>query len=121
MSWLRVLRAVAVLQAVAICVQPIAIGVYLNGSVAGLKIHEPVGLALAFLGLGQLIVAIVYWRRGGRLLAPVTALLILSLEAVQIAMGYSRQSAVHIPLGVVLVGTAVCFAGWICRRTVVAA
>ncbi len=109
------------LQAVAICVQPIAIGVYLNGSVAGLKIHEPVGLALAFLGLGQLIVAIVYWRRGGRLLAPVTALLILSLEAVQIAMGYSRQSAVHIPLGVVLVGTAVCFAGWICRRTVVAA
>ena len=121
MSWLRVLRVVAVLHAVAICVQPIAIGIYLNGSTNGLKIHEPVGLTLAFLGLGQLIVAIVYWRRGGRLLAPVIALLITSLESVQIGMGYSKQLAVHIPLGVVLIGTAVCFAAWICRRTAVAA
>lgn len=117
MKSLAVLRLIAVLHAVAICLQPIAIGIYLNGSTTGLKIHEPVGTALAFVGLGQLIVAIVYWRCGGRLLAPAIALLILSAESVQIAMGYTKQLAIHIPLGVALIGSTVCFAAWICRRT----
>ena len=116
MKSLAVLRLVAVLHAVAICVQPIVIGIYLNGATTGLKIHGPVGTALAFVGLGQLIVAIVYWRCGGRLLAPVIALLILSAEAVQIAMGYTKQLAIHIPLGVALIGSTICFAAWICRR-----
>ena len=120
MSWLRVLRVVAVLHAVVICAQPIAIGIYLNGSTTGLKIHEQVGLALASIGLCQLIVAIGYWRRGGGLLAAGISLLIVSLEAVQVAMGYSRQSAAHIPLGVVLIASTVCFAAW-SRRLEVAA
>jgi|SRR5689334_17221615 len=121
MSWLRVLRVVAVVHAVAVCVQPIAIGIYLNGSTTGLKIHEPVGTGLAFVALGQLIVAIVYWRRGGRLLAPGIALLIMSLEIAQIVMGYTKQLTVHVPLGVALIGSAIGFAAWICRRKVVAA
>ncbi|WP_405061987.1 hypothetical protein OG474_10105 [Kribbella sp. NBC_01505] len=118
MKSLAVLRLVAVLHAAAICLQPIAIGIYLNGSTTGLQIHEPVGIGLAFVGLTQLVVAIVYWRCGGRLLAPLIALAILAAEAVQIAMGFNKQLAIHIPLGVALIGSTVCFAAWTCRRVV---
>ncbi|MFK4086768.1 hypothetical protein ACI2LF_21855 [Kribbella sp. NPDC020789] len=118
MKSLAALRLVAVLHAVAICLQPIAIGIYLNGSTTGLQIHEPVGTGLSLLGLGQLIVAIVYWRSGGHPVAPVIALLIMSAEVLQAVMGYSKQLAVHIPLGVALVGSTIGFAVWTCRRTV---
>ncbi|TDD59800.1 hypothetical protein E1263_13555 [Kribbella antibiotica] len=121
MRSLAVLRLVAVLHAVAICAQPVAIGIYLNGATTGLKIHEPVGIALAFVGLTQLIAALVYWRRGGRPLAPLIALLILAAEAVQIAMGFNKQLTIHIPLGIALIGSTVGFAIWICRRRTVSA
>src|SRR4051812_4823433 len=110
MKSLAVLRLVAVPHAVAICLQPIAIGSYLNGSIAGLQIHESVGIGLALLGLGQLIVAIVYWRSGGHRLAPAIALLIMSAEVVQTVMGFSKQLVVHVPLGVALIGSAIGFA-----------
>ena len=118
MKPLAVLRLVAVLHATAICVQPIAIGIYLNGATTGLKIHEPVGIALTMFGLVQLIAAIVYWRHGGRLAAPVAALLILSAESVQVAMGFNKQLAIHIPLGIALIGSTIGFAIWSCRRAV---
>ncbi|MFI5730624.1 hypothetical protein ACIA49_10935 [Kribbella sp. NPDC051587] len=118
MKSLALLRLVAVLHAVAICVQPIAIGIYLNGSTTGLQIHEPMGLALTSLGLTQLVVAVIYWRCGGRGVAPVVALLILTAEVVQAAMGYSKQLAIHIPLGVALIGSTIGFAVWACRRAV---
>ncbi|TDC32610.1 hypothetical protein [Kribbella albertanoniae] len=118
MRWLGVLRGVAVLHAVAMCVQPIVIGIYLNGATTGLKVHEPVGLAVSFIGIAQLLVALVHWRLGGRGVAALVSALILFGESVQIGMGYSKQLAIHIPLGVALIGTSVCFAAWICRRTV---
>jgi len=119
MKSLAVLRLIAVLHAIAICVQPIAIGSYLNGSLTGLRIHEPVGIALTFVGLGQLVVAIVYWRSGGHPAAPVAAALIMSAEAVQAAMGFNKQLAIHIPLGIALIGSTVGFAIWSCRRRAV--
>ncbi|MFB6722014.1 hypothetical protein ACFCV3_17705 [Kribbella sp. NPDC056345] len=118
MSWLGVLRGVAVLHAVAVCVQPIAIGIYLNGATTGLQVHEPVGLAVSFIGVAQLLVALVYWRLGGRGVAALISALILFGESIQIGMGYAKHLAIHIPLGVALLGTSVCFAAWVCRRTV---
>ncbi|MBB6564487.1 hypothetical protein HPO96_18255 [Kribbella sandramycini] len=115
MKWLAVLRLVAVLHATALFVQPIAIGIYLNGSPTGLRVHEPVGLAIGSIGVAQLLVAIGYWRSSGRRLAPIAALLILSAESVQIAMGYNKQLPIHIPLGIALIGSAVGFAAWTYR------
>jgi len=116
MKSLTALRLVAGLHAVAICLQPVFAGLYLNGSGAAMRMHEPTGLALTFTGLLQLLIATIWWRNGGRLLAPVVTLLITLGEVVQIAMGYSRQLAIHIPLGIALVGTAVAFALWTTRQ-----
>ncbi|TCC10637.1 hypothetical protein [Kribbella soli] len=122
MKVLNVLRATAGVHALAICLQPVVAGVYLNGSPAGLRMHEPIGLALAFLGLGQLLLATAWWRTtGGRWTAPAASLLILAGEVVQIAMGYSRQMAIHVPLGIALVAATVVFAFWVNKRQVVVA
>jgi hypothetical protein len=116
MKSLYALRAVAGLHAVAICLQPILAGIYLNGTSPAMRVHEPLGLGLTFLGLFQLVVATIWWRSGGRLLAPAVALLITVGEVLQVSMGYSRQLAIHIPLGIALVATAIAFACWAGRQ-----
>jgi hypothetical protein len=117
MKSLAALRLVAVTHAIAICLQPVLAGVYLNGSGAALRMHEPIGLGLVMAGLVQLLLAMIYWRAGGRLLAPMVTLLITLGEGLQVGMGYSRQLALHIPLGIALVAGAVAFALWTHRQS----
>jgi len=112
MKSLAALRLVAVTHAIAICLQPVLAGIYLNGSGAALRIHEPIGLGVTIAGLVQLLIAIIYWRAGGRRLAPMVTLLITVGEGIQVAMGYSRQLSLHIPLGIALVAAAVAFTCW---------
>ncbi|WUJ72687.1 hypothetical protein OG809_05325 [Kribbella soli] len=116
MKALMVLRVTAGLHAVVICLQPVFAGIYLDGSPGGMRMHEPTGLAIVFLGLAQLLVATIWWRAGGRWQAAAASLLIWVGEVVQVSMGYSRQLAIHIPLGIALVATSVALAFWINRR-----
>ena len=51
MKSLAVLRVVAVTHAVAVCLQPVLAGSYLNGSGAALPIHELIGMSVVFLCL----------------------------------------------------------------------
>jgi hypothetical protein len=115
MKFLVLLRAVAVTHAVAVCLQPVLAGLYLNGSGGAMRLHEPIGLGLALLCVGQLLLATMYWRSGGRGSAVLVTLLLLLAEGLQIAMGYSRQLAWHLPLGLAVVGIACSFAVWTCR------
>jgi hypothetical protein len=78
--------------------------------------HEPTGLTLVFLGLAQLLVATFWWRSGGRWTAPAVSLLIVAGEVFQVVMGYSRQLAIHIPLGIALVAGSIAFAYWTARQ-----
>jgi hypothetical protein len=112
MMSLTALRVIAWVHAAGISLQPVFAGVYLNGSPAGMRMHESVGLALVFLGLTQLLLATIWWRAGGRVTAPAAALLITAGEVLQVAMGYSRDLAIHIPLGIGLVASAIAFAFW---------
>jgi len=115
MKSLVVLRVVAVVHAVAVCLQPVLAGAYLNGSGAAMRMHEPLGLGLAFVCLAQLLMATIYWRSGGRGSAVLVTLLLLVAEAFQISMGYARQLAVHIPLGITIVAIVCAFAVWTFR------
>jgi hypothetical protein len=116
MKSLAGLRLVAVTHAIAICLQPILAGVYLNGSGGALRIHEPVGMAVGTIALIQLLVATIWWRSGGRLAAPLVSLLVLAGEGNQVSLGYSGDLAFHLPLGIALVTTAVIFAFWTLRQ-----
>ncbi len=125
MKLVGVLRLVAVAHAVAVGLQPVLAGVYLNGSSSANRIHEPVGNVVALLCLTQLLVATIWWRTGGRFTAVLATAGILVAEALQIAMGYSRQLAVHIPLGIAILAATVAFTLWMFgpapRSTAVAA
>ncbi|WP_432881897.1 hypothetical protein ACQPYH_38285 [Kribbella sp. CA-245084] len=118
MKALTVLRVTAGLHAVVICLQPVFAGIYLDGSPEGMRMHEPTGLVIVFLGLVQLLVATIWWRVGGRWQAAAVSLLVWAGEVVQVAMGYSRQLAIHIPLGIALVATTVALTFWINRQRV---
>ncbi|MEU4191143.1 hypothetical protein AB0E69_04535 [Kribbella sp. NPDC026611] len=116
MKSLWVLRVVAVVHAVAICLQPVFMGIYLDGTPAGLGMHETTGLSLVFVGLTQLLVATVWWRSGGRVAGPLVSLIVTTAEVFQAVFGYSRSLAIHIPLGITLVGTTIGFALWTTRQ-----
>jgi hypothetical protein len=115
MKSLAVLKVVALTHAVAVCLQPALAGSYLNGSGAALRIHEPIGLGVVFLCLGQLLIATIYWRAGGRGWPVLLTAAVLFAEGLQVSMGYTHNLALHIPLGITLVGTTVAFAVWTCR------
>ncbi|MEU8227941.1 hypothetical protein [Kribbella sp. NPDC048915] len=110
MRALIVLRVVAGVHALAICLQPLFAGLYLNGSPAGIRMHETTGLILSALSLMQLLVATMWWRSGGRWTASAVSLLIVAGEIAQGAVGHSRLLAIHAPLGVALVVVSVAFA-----------
>jgi hypothetical protein len=115
MKSLVVLRVVAVTHAAAACLQPVLAGSYLSGQGAAMRMHEPVGLGLAFVALTQLLTAMIYWRSGGPGWPALLSLAVVAAESVQISMGFARELAVHIPLGVGIVMTALVFAGWTFR------
>ncbi|ADB34961.1 hypothetical protein Kfla_5957 [Kribbella flavida DSM 17836] len=123
MRVLGVLRAVAVLHAVTVCLQPLLAGIYLNGSTAAARLHGPVGLTAAGLCATQLTLAILWWRASGPGWPVVLSAAVLAGEALMIHAGFGRELALHLPIGMAVVAGSVSFAAWAARarRTAVAA
>jgi hypothetical protein len=117
---MKLLRVVAVLHAAAVCAQPLLAGLYLNGEGSAIPIHEMVGLTAAALCLVQLVLTWLTTRLAWPFL--LTAAL-LAGEALMVHAGYGRDLALHIPLGMAVVGGSVTLAAWAVRyrRTAVAA
>ncbi len=102
-------RVLAPLHAVLTLVQPISIGLYLDGRYGLLRLHQ-VGsglLILSALVLG--VVALGLVLAGGPLWALLCVPLFL-VEGVQTGLGYSRSLGVHVPLGVAVVALALAVA-----------
>lgn len=107
----RSLRLVATVVAVIIGLQPITIGQYLNGRYAFLQLHS-IGAGIAMQVALLLIPAAIWFLvAGGRFMAFAASALVVALE-IQGVMGYRLDLAVHIPLGVLVVGGAVMLAAW---------
>jgi hypothetical protein len=103
----RVLRSVVTLEAVLVFVQAALAGQFLSGNAAALAWHERNAELIQLLSLVQLVAAIVAWRRGGPAWAvPVSALLLLAV-GIQVGVGYNRELAIHVPLGVAILGSSV--------------
>ncbi|MEV6282314.1 hypothetical protein [Kribbella sp. NPDC051770] len=115
---MKLLRAVAVLHAGAVCLQPLLAGLYLNGEGGAISIHELVGLTAAGLCLLQLVQT---WLVTRLLWPSVLTGAVLAGEALMIHAGYGRELALHIPLGMAVVAGGIALAVWTVRRTAVAA
>lgn len=106
------LRVVATLHGLCALAQPIWIGQYLNGLYARLQLHSGTATALMLSALLLGAVSFAYVVAGGRVWA-LLAVLFFFAEGLQTGMGYSRNLAVHVPLGVAIVGFAVFLAVWV--------
>lgn len=110
--WL--LRATLSLHAALALTQPVSAGSYLSGNFDILATHGNSGVLLiaATAVWGAAAAAYIAANRGARwpllLLVPV----VFIAEGIQIGMGHQRNLAVHIPLGVLIVLTAVLLAAW---------
>lgn len=99
--------------AVVAVAQPVSAGVYLNGEFDAIGIHGILGSALSAWVMVQLAVALLFWRPGHGPWWPAAATAVLFLlEGLQVGMGYTGQLAIHIPLGVAIVGGTVAMFVW---------
>lgn len=90
--------------ALAILVQPIAAGGYLNGHPNALDVHRTVASAVMALALLSIVVVSIAAIRGRWGTGPIALVVTMFLvEGLQTGMGYAAQLAVHIPLGVAAV------------------
>lgn len=102
----RPLRAVAAVYAGLVFLQAAFAGQSLSGNTAALALHEVNGTEiLTWVALVQFVLAVLVWRpgRGPAWPALLTGLLV-PLGILQIGLGFSRQLALHVPLGVAMFG-----------------
>lgn len=99
---------------VAVLAQPVLAGRYLTGDVDAITVHGLLGSLLSLVAMALVAGALAYvlFGRGRLWVLPITVLLFLA-EGFQIGMGYSRELAVHVPLGVAIVVVAVLLAAWV--------
>ncbi|GAA1166230.1 hypothetical protein GCM10009584_03930 [Ornithinimicrobium humiphilum] len=110
---LWIFRVVSLVQATGMVLMPYLIGSFLQGHYPALKMHATVGGLLMLLTMLELAAAALL-RWPGRLpLWPALAVLgLLVLLPTQLGLGYLREVALHVPLGVLLVAGSVALAGW---------
>ena len=110
--WL--LRAVLTAHLLLVLAQPVLAGLFLTGDVDAIAVHGAVGIAVAASEMVVIGVALGYVLRGG---GPVWVLAVTVLLPVaagtQIHAGFTRELALHIPLGVAVVTAAVLLAVWV--------
>ncbi|WP_237742723.1 hypothetical protein [Actinopolymorpha alba] len=111
------LRVVALIAAVLVVAQPILAGEYLSGAVDAIGVHGFNANFVILMVMVQIAVGLVYFLAGrGRLWPALFSGALFFLVGIQIGMGYSRDLAVHIPLGVMIVASQVFFTIWVFRR-----
>ena len=93
------------LLALLVFAQAVFAGLFLDGNAAWRQWHAVNGMLLIFLlALLAVVLAVVWWRSGGPGWIALASLALLLAIVVQNAMGQSGQVAVHVPLGVAILG-----------------
>lgn len=110
------LKAAAAFLATAMFIQGITAGLLLDGAENGGEIHRTTS-GIVILALLVTIVAATLVRRGGGSARPLaTGLIATVLTLAQYALGENGDTAVHVPLGVALMGAGAALATQVWSR-----
>jgi polyferredoxin len=113
---LILLRILATGHALLVLSQPISIGQYLSGVYDWLGVHAMAASAVIITAMVLSVSTIVYALSGGRAWTAAVGPVLFLTEGLQIGMGYQRNLALHLPLGVLIVVATLAFAGWTWSR-----
>jgi hypothetical protein len=93
------------LLALLVFAQAVFAGLFLDGNAAWRQWHAVNGMLLIpLLALLAVVLAVLLWRSGGPGWIALASLALLLAIVVQNAMGQTSQVAVHVPLGVAILG-----------------
>lgn len=106
----------AVLLWLAILVQAALAGSFLGGEREALGWHERNAAVIGFGALGQLVLATLAALAGHARWPVIVSTVIFLAIGNQITLGYDRDLAVHVPLGVAVFGTQTAMAVSLVRR-----
>jgi hypothetical protein len=96
--------------------QPVLAGGFLSGHYALLAWHAANATATGLTATVMTAAGVLLWRPGrGPLWPALASAALFGLEALQIALGYARVLAVHIPLGVAIIGCLALLTVWAWR------
>ncbi len=110
---LLVLRVVVTLNTVAIFAQAWFAGLMLTGDDQMFSAHAVNAQIVSCLTLLQVVVAVLLWRPARGPWWPVAVSVVLAAAmAVQFAVGHGQNLAVHVPLGIAVLGIAVALSLW---------
>ena len=106
------LRITLLLHTALVGAQPILAGYYLSGDADAMNLHSPIGSSLWMFSMIQFLIALLYWRAGGRLWPTGATVLLFVAEFLQLIFGYLQNFAVHVPLGTAIVIGVVALTIW---------
>jgi hypothetical protein len=90
-----------------LALQAVFAGQFLDGTYDALRLHRENATVAGIVVLVAAAAAVPIWRPGRGPLWPVLASLgLFALIAAQIAIGFARLIAVHVPLGITIIGLA---------------
>ncbi|MEV5878370.1 hypothetical protein AB0L75_29925 [Streptomyces sp. NPDC052101] len=113
---LVVFRAVVTCEAALALGQAVLAGSFLSGHYGALDLHALNAAATGLTAVAQVVAGLLLWRPGGGPSWPLLAAVALfGAEAGQIAMGYGRVLAVHVPLGVAIIACTFLILVWAWR------
>lgn len=113
-------RTVVTCEAALALGQAVLAGSFLSGHYGALDLHALNATATGLTAVAQTVAALLLWRPGGGPGWPAAATAVLfGAEAGQIAMGYRRVLAVHVPLGVAIVACTLLMLVWAWRPAAV--
>jgi hypothetical protein len=93
------------LLALLVFAQAVFAGLFLDGNAAWRQWHAVNGMVLIpLLALLAVVLAVLLWRSGGPGWIALASLVLLLAIVVQNTMGQTSQVAVHVPLGVAILG-----------------
>jgi hypothetical protein len=108
-----VLRVCLTLAALAVALQPLLIGFYLDGNFDLLGVHSANGIGLVLLMWLPFLASVLHWLAGRGPWWPAIVTLLLALATpIQLGMGFARFLGVHVALGVTLVAGTCGVAVW---------
>jgi hypothetical protein len=111
-------RTVVTCEAVLALGQAVLAGSFLSGHYRALDLHALNATATGLTALAQTMAALLLWRPGRGPGWPALASAVLfGVEAGQIALGYGRVLAVHVPLGVAIIACTLLMLGHAWRAT----